>query len=350
MMLILGLMLLLQTAACLDRFCWFNQTDPCYAALGHKLNLLMVLNTSGMKIQKRINNNSTTDPVCRVKYGRMKECDLYSNRPEVTVINRTLIINRVIRADSGNYTLTLDHRSDGSETSTDLQVNVEAPVGSVEVSIRCSSSGAMRASCSSEGDQLLYSWTLNGDPLMDGNSSIDLDEGTDGSISCSVKNHVSHGQTTISLKPCSGPSTASVTSTVKDSEYVLHVSLIALGCVALILIPLFITVYHAYKKKQVKSTAAAGSADIIYADISHKKKGEKKKRESLPAADVEYVEVKPQKKRKERKEKKEEEVQYGEVMFTLNRSNAHLQPQDECVYSQVHTQQELCNIALSLGN
>lgn len=59
--------------------------------------------------------------------------------------------------------------------------------------------------------------------------------------------------------------------------------------------------------------------------------------ESLPTADVEYVEVKPQKKRKERKEKKEEEVQYGEVMFTLNRSNAHLQPQHECIYSQVHT-------------
>ncbi|KAL0153072.1 hypothetical protein M9458_051671, partial [Cirrhinus mrigala] len=76
------------------------------------------------------------------------------------------------------------------------------PIGSVEVSIICSSSGVMRASCSSEGDQLLYSWTLNGDSLMDGNSSIDLDEGTDKSITCSVKNHISHGQTTINVKPC----------------------------------------------------------------------------------------------------------------------------------------------------
>ncbi len=56
--------------------------------------------------------------------------------------------------------------------------------------------------CSSDGDQLLYSWTLNGDPLMDGNSSIDLDERTDGNISCSVKNHISHAQKTIRLKPC----------------------------------------------------------------------------------------------------------------------------------------------------
>ncbi len=111
----------------LDQFCRFNQSDPCYAALGHKLNLLMVLDASkyDLKIIKRI-NNTKDDPVCRVRNGRMRmnECDLYNNRPEVTVINGTLIINRVIRADSGNYRLTLDH-SDGSETSRDLQVIVE---------------------------------------------------------------------------------------------------------------------------------------------------------------------------------------------------------------------------------
>ncbi|KAI2657171.1 HEPACAM family member 2 [Labeo rohita] len=350
MMLIFGLMLLLQTADGLDRFCRFDQSDPCYAALGHKLNVLMVLNTSeyDMKIQKRINYNKTTDPVCRVKYGRIKknECDLYSNRSEVTVINGTLIINRVIRADSGNYTVTLYH-SDGTDTSThleDLEVNVEAPIGSVEVSIICSSSGVMRASCSSEGDQLLYNWTLNGDSLMDGNSSIDLNEGTDGNITCSVKNHVSHGQKTINVKPCSGPTTASPVR--KDSEHgmsfskaALHISLIVLGCIALILILLFITVCHIYKKKQVKSTpATAGNAEIIYADISHEKTSKKGKQcscssQALPDADVEYSALKPQKKRKE---KKQEEVQYGEVRFIQNRSNAHQRPQEECVYSQVH--------------
>ncbi|XP_016426478.1 uncharacterized protein LOC107754516 [Sinocyclocheilus rhinocerous] len=297
MMLIFGLMLLLQTAACLDKFCRFNQSVPCYAALRHKLNVLMVQDArkyDDMKIQKRINYSKTTDPVCRVKNGRVRNCDLYSNRTEVAVINGTLIINRVIRADSGNYTLSLYHCSNCSETSTDLQVNVEAPIGSVEVSISCSSSGAMRVFCSSEGDQILYSWTLNGGPLMDGNASIDLDEGTDGNISCSAKNHVSHRQKTVSVQPCP----------------VLHVSLIALGCVALILFLLFITVYHIYKKKQVKSTP-----------------------ELLPAADVEYVEIQPQKKRKERKEK-EEEVQYGEVTFTLNLSSAYTRPQEECIYSQ----------------
>ncbi len=111
----------------LDQFCRFNQSEPCYAALGHKLNLSMVLDASvyDLKIQKRI-NNTQDDPVCRVKNDsmRMSECGLYNNRPEVTVINGTLIINRVIRADSGNYTLTLKG-SNGTETSGYLQVIVE---------------------------------------------------------------------------------------------------------------------------------------------------------------------------------------------------------------------------------
>ncbi|KAL0175524.1 hypothetical protein M9458_027854, partial [Cirrhinus mrigala] len=48
---------------------------------------------------------------------------------------------------------------------------------------------------------ITYIWTLNGEilkqGLMAGNSRIDLDEGIDGNISCSVKNHVSHAQNSI---------------------------------------------------------------------------------------------------------------------------------------------------------
>ncbi|XP_042626403.1 uncharacterized protein LOC122147494 [Cyprinus carpio] len=159
-----------------------------------------------LQIKKRINNNTQDGPVCRVKNDRMRmsECDLYNNRPEVKVINGTVIINCVIRADSGNYRLTLFH-SDGTETSRDLQVIVEAPVGSVEVSISCSSN-QRSVSCSSDGDHIIYSWTLNGEILeqgpMNGNTTIQLNEGTDGDISCSVKNHISHAQKTIRAKPC----------------------------------------------------------------------------------------------------------------------------------------------------
>ncbi|RXN32853.1 hypothetical protein ROHU_004478 [Labeo rohita] len=337
MMLIFGLMLLLQTTACLDRFCRFDQSDPCYAALGHKLSLLMVQDTSEYDLQiiKRI-YNTQDDPVCRVKYGRMKECDLYNNRAEVTVINGTLIINHVIRADSGNYRLRLIH-SDGTETSRDLQVIVEAPIGSVEVSVSCSSN-QRSVSCSSEGDQITYNWTLNGIILEQGpmarNTTIQLNETSAiGNISCSVKNNVSYGEKTISVKPCPVPTTPAVTSTVtstvssttQTSHYVV-VYLIA-GCAVLIVILLFITACYVYKKKRLKSTPdAAGDTELTYADISEKK-------ESLPTADGEYAAVRRQTKRKERK-KEEDEVQYGEVTFISNRSKA-LQPQEECIYSQV---------------
>ncbi|KAF4104605.1 hypothetical protein G5714_013936 [Onychostoma macrolepis] len=181
-----------------------------------------------------------------------------------------------------------------------------SPIGSVEVSIICSSNQRSVSCFTKEGDQIKYNWTLNGDPLMDGNSSIDLDERTDGNISCSVKNHVSHAQKTIRLKPCP------------------DVSLIALGCAALILILLFITVCYVYKKKQLKSTpAAAGDTELIYSDVYFKKKDEKKNTDSLPAADVEYAAVRRQTKRKkEEEEEEEDEVQYGEVTFTPNHSNA----------------------------
>uniref|UniRef100_A0A8C1GNS0 Cardiotrophin-like cytokine factor 1 n=1 Tax=Cyprinus carpio TaxID=7962 RepID=A0A8C1GNS0_CYPCA len=351
----------------LDRFCSFGQSDPCYVALGDKLNLLMVdASKYDLQIKKRINNNTADGPVCRVKNDsmRMSQCDLYNNRPEVSVINGTVIINCVIRADSGNYRLILTD-SDGTDTSRDLQVIVEAPIGSVEVSVICSSN-QRSVSCSSDGDHIMYSWTLNGEILeqgpMNGNTTIQLNEGTDGDISCSVKNHVSHAQKTIRLKPCPGPTTAAVTSSLTSTstqtpEYgtsfssadtiqtqtqspeeflrmFLEFSLIALGCVALILILLFITICYVYKKKQLKSTQVpAGDTELIYADISHEKKSEKKNTESFLAADVEYSEVRTQTKRK--KKKKEEEVQYGEVTFTPNHSNAPQQQlQEECVYSQ----------------
>ncbi|KTF90066.1 hypothetical protein cypCar_00042491 [Cyprinus carpio] len=89
--------------------------------------------------------------------------------------------------------------------------------------------------------------------------------------------------------------------------------MIASGCVALILILLFITVCYVYKKKQQKSTT-----------------------ESLPAAEEEYATVRPQTKRKKKKEE-EEEVQYGEVTFTPNHSVAPQQHQEECVYAQVQS-------------
>lgn len=111
-----------------ERVCSFTQSDPCYAALGDKLNLLMMVNDSiyDLTIKKRMNNH-TEDPVCRLKYGNLRKFGLYNNRSEVTAENGTLIINPVEREDSGNYRLYLEH-SDGTDTSRDLKLNVEGTV------------------------------------------------------------------------------------------------------------------------------------------------------------------------------------------------------------------------------
>ncbi|XP_056100222.1 uncharacterized protein si:zfos-741a10.3 isoform X3 [Rhinichthys klamathensis goyatoka] len=125
MMLIFGLMLLLETAACVEVNCSFDQSGPCSAALGDKLRLKLVdASKYNLKIQKR-NYNTQDDPVCKIKDDTMKECDLFNNRyDKVSVKNGILVINSVIRADSGNYRLQV-FASDGTETSRDLQVIVE---------------------------------------------------------------------------------------------------------------------------------------------------------------------------------------------------------------------------------
>ncbi|XP_042594700.1 uncharacterized protein LOC109046350 isoform X4 [Cyprinus carpio] len=228
MMLIFGLMLLLlQTAACLDQLCTFDEPysiKQCYAALGHKLSLQMMLNPSytELDLYKTLNDGSTLNVFSinknkKYNYESIRDIsellknltliinthEFIRNRSEFFFDNMTLTINNVTRADSGRYTsfvVEIDMLM-----KSDLQVIVEAPIGSVEVSIICSSNQTT-VFCSSEGDQFIYSWTLNGKILeegpMFGNSSIDLDEGTDGNISCSVKNNVSHAQKTIRLKPC----------------------------------------------------------------------------------------------------------------------------------------------------
>ncbi|XP_043113737.1 uncharacterized protein LOC122358057 isoform X5 [Puntigrus tetrazona] len=266
MMLIFGLMLLLQSAACLDQSCRLNQSAICYAALGHKLSLLIVRNTTinEFKIQKNINYNLDSDPVCKVTNDMKKKigCDLYWSRTEVTVNAGTLIINPVIRSDSGNYTITV-YSSGGTDIfKGNLQVKVEAPIGSVEVSVICSSSGERRASCSSEGDQILYSWTLNGDPPMDGDSFIDLDTRTDGNLSCSVKNNVSHGQKTVEVKPCRGSTAASETSTVTNNSSSASLSVfVMVWCFQLMVLLGLLGGFHIYlrlaygKKQEDENTA-----------------------------------------------------------------------------------------------
>ncbi|XDV37810.1 hypothetical protein PO909_007352 [Leuciscus waleckii] len=131
MMFIFGLMLMLKTAACVERFCWFNQEGPCYVALGDKLSLMMP-NARGYDLKMHnINYSKQDDRLCKIKNNSINkdECDLFKNRhDEVSVNNGILIINTVIRADSGNYRLQV-FNSEGTEIfKADLQVIIDVSV------------------------------------------------------------------------------------------------------------------------------------------------------------------------------------------------------------------------------
>ncbi len=109
-----------------DRFCSFDQSDPCYAALGDELNLLMVLEVRGQELHlyKKLIDSRELE-VFRIKNNKEIKHESIRNRSEFIFENGTLIINRVIRADSGNYRLEF-YRSDGSRTlKKHLPVNIE---------------------------------------------------------------------------------------------------------------------------------------------------------------------------------------------------------------------------------
>ncbi|XP_073668278.1 uncharacterized protein [Paramisgurnus dabryanus] len=204
MLIIFVLMLvLLQIGSCVDQNCTFNQTETCYAALGDKLSLRMFQDIPIVKLE--LKKEETL--IYKVVNNRIFKFDFYYKRSDITLSdgnNDTVIIKSVTRADSGRYTLTLTD-SQGKATSTpELQVNVEAPIGSVKVSVECIS-GVWLASCSSEGDSLFFSWTLNGKPLaQEYKTTINLDGKTSGNLICSVKNHISHGEKSITVNYCTG--------------------------------------------------------------------------------------------------------------------------------------------------
>ncbi|XP_056328955.1 uncharacterized protein LOC130241261 [Danio aesculapii] len=111
-------------------------------------------------------------------------------------------------------------------------------------------------SCSSEGDQLLYSWTLNGNPLMDVNRNIQLDEGTEGEITCTVKNHVSKRQKTVSIIGCHGSIidsvTSSLTSPKTSSPPALWVSQSSMLVIYLLALFALLGGFHIYINTQVR--------------------------------------------------------------------------------------------------
>ncbi|XP_076842843.1 uncharacterized protein LOC143487652 isoform X4 [Brachyhypopomus gauderio] len=246
---------------------------------------------------------------------------------------------------------------------------VVAVVSSVKVSYSCLSS-KKTVSCSSEGDQLHFNWTLSGNrithQLDDGNKTLLLEKEQVGNVTCHVQNHISHGQSSVELHQCPGTSTAAPTKAVNVTSsghgtsltdkkpltpiqnYTssslslltpLNLTLITLSTISVLLVILSIIVCLMYKKKQdyrKKTSSSQNGEELVYAKVTHISNNRtSSKSRTTPASEenVEYAEVIGRDRRRI-----VDEVQYGEVAF--NPRAAHLRtqasPQEECVYSHVH--------------
>ncbi|XP_073668229.1 macrophage colony-stimulating factor 1 receptor isoform X2 [Paramisgurnus dabryanus] len=111
-----------------------------------------------------------------------------------------LFLKRLNFQEMGRYTLHV--QSDMRNASISFDIKMYTPVGSVKVSVECIS-GVRWAYCSSEGNSLFFNWTLNGQPLaQDNKTTINLDGETSGNLICSVKNHISHAEKSITVNDC----------------------------------------------------------------------------------------------------------------------------------------------------
>ncbi|XP_048119649.1 uncharacterized protein LOC125307638 [Alosa alosa] len=154
----------------LDSMCDATQDAACYGALGGPVYLQLMRNTRGHKLS------------------------LYYNK----------------RRDAGTYRVQITE-STGRGVKHTVQLTIEAPVSSVDLSISSSANGERSVRCSSTGDSPQYSWSLDGRPLGEADADLSSDNQTillrgdvTGQLTCSVRNHVSSTHTTRLMDLCSG--------------------------------------------------------------------------------------------------------------------------------------------------
>ncbi|XP_072549695.1 T-cell surface antigen CD2-like isoform X2 [Salminus brasiliensis] len=248
-----------------DSNCTSNQPCLFYGALGRPL-YLQLPSESELKLRKN-RSGTTTETILTFKNQtiRHKHPD---PRWQFVTENRTMIISRAEKNHSGNYSLDTFDSGGTDRGKYQFQLIIEAEVSSVKVTYSCLSSVDRSVYCSSDGDQLSFSWTLNvdshGHRLTDGNRTLLLDKGSTGTISCSVENHVSRGSQTIDLQECPGPTTVSPVlpvsavsrCTQQDHGFRVFVSVWLFEVI--VLVSLLVGAFYIYTRIYKKQRAAEG--------------------------------------------------------------------------------------------
>ncbi|XP_071267304.1 uncharacterized protein [Salvelinus alpinus] len=143
--------------------------------------------------------------------------------------NGTFRLNNTRSTDSGEYLIETFNSVGLASGTRGLQLFIEAPVSSPQLSSECLSHGEMRVFCSSEGDGPQYSWTLDGQTLRDTETSpgeetntITLKKGLSGNLTCTIRNYISSDTVSRRILPCPGLIyvTCTLSNGTKVSEWV----------------------------------------------------------------------------------------------------------------------------------
>ncbi|XP_042181762.1 uncharacterized protein LOC121846922 [Oncorhynchus tshawytscha] len=185
--------------------------SQCYGALGGTVYLQLTDTMAYSHYSFYKGSTGAKTEMLKMKATLVTRDTPIKDRVHFFINNGTFRLNNTQRNDSGEYLL-IKYDSEGKTTGTiGLQLFIEAPVSSPQLSSECLSHGEMKVSCSSEGDGPQYSWTLDGQTLNDTDAppdnktnTITLKKGLSGDLTCTVRNNINRNTVSRRISHCPG--------------------------------------------------------------------------------------------------------------------------------------------------
>ncbi|XP_070994717.1 uncharacterized protein [Oncorhynchus clarkii lewisi] len=358
-----------------------QNVSQCYGALGGTVYLQLVTDATRYDALSfwKGSTGARTDILKMKKNKWVIRDTTIEDRVHFFINNGTFRLNNTRRNDSGEYLLE-KYNSEGkynSDGTSGLQLFIEAPVSSPQLSSECQSHGEMRVSCSSEGDGPQYSWTLDGQTLNETDAppdnktnTITLKKGLSGDLTCTVRNNINRNSVSSRISHCPGliyvnctlsngtkisewvnatgntlcvESTTVVTVTESPTSKIFtatkYIGMAAGSLAGVVLVLLMVLAVYCVQKKNKPpskaqvislSTVKGDSQDVEYADVRILRQEMRQKEREAPV-EVEYGQVNeacgPQ---------QPVEVEYGQITVLEGPRRKVDMPEEEyCMYASV---------------
>ncbi|XP_062380793.1 uncharacterized protein LOC134068976 [Sardina pilchardus] len=196
---------LVEPCAGLETFCDISKKVTCYGILGEPLHLQMNCSFACEITFYKEKKVLLTYKNSKMSFNPGMLSPSADQRWNFREDSKSMIINYTDSSDSGVYRVEI-HDENGKLHSHTPRVIIEAPVASVSLTFMCHR-GERKAICTSKGDSLQYSWSLDGvliNQTTDDDHTIILREQEERNLTCTVTNHVSRGDVTQLSSPCLG--------------------------------------------------------------------------------------------------------------------------------------------------